>query len=280
MDVYALDFESGSNQYGAYATGSNLQDPAGKKVGVSFWFKAETVQDQLIADIAPVWPNQEGWYLTAFSSGRISLYAYDDDPNNYWRLESNTGIYSAGSWVHAVLGFDIDDLANAVCRINDVDQKSGLITTGSPTGISTSTTNFEVGRRSYAGGSLYLDGILDEFAVFKKVPTLAEITEWYAAGVGKEIPLATSDLLAVYRFNDGVGAVATDSKNGYNLTLYNSPSWVTGHVPGPAPPPVAEVPGFWPRKSAPTGYNCFIQQFIKNRFQGTRAWKLPDGTLW
>jgi len=35
-----------------------------------------------------------------------------------------------------------------------------------------------------------------------------------------------------------------------------------------------------PNKKSYTGYNCFIQQYIKNKFNNTLPYKLPDGTLW
>lgn len=66
---------------------------------------------------------------------------------------------------------------------------------------------------------------------------------------------------------------------------HNSPStfYAVGaeepYVPPPTPP--AEVlPVFWPNKSAPTGYHCFIQQYVKNMFKGRTPFKLPDGTEW
>ena len=61
----------------------------------------------------------------------------------------------------------------------------------------------------------------------------------------------------------------------------NSPS--TFYDVGPEVPigPVGPaLNSYLPRKDAPTGYNCFVQQFIKNRFQGTRPFKRPLTEFW
>lgn len=218
-----LDLESGSSQYAYYSPGSSVQG-SGTYIGVSFWFKAESVQNQCICNNAAAWPNEDGWSVYAFSDGGIRIYCFDGSSNDYYRIDSSAGLYSAGTWVHVAGGIDTSNRSNDVWRVNDTDVLSSSTGAGSPSGYTSGSNNFEVGRTPYT------DGIVDELAVFDRVPTLAEITTWYNSGAGAQIPTGTSDLVALYRFDNDV----VDSKNGYNLTTVNNPVYATGKVPGAA----------------------------------------------
>jgi hypothetical protein len=65
----------------------------------------------------------------------------------------------------------------------------------------------------------------------------------------------------------------------YNNQL--SPSTFYGVGPEESPTPTAPgISPFLPFKGSPTGYNCFVQQYVKNLILGVAPFKLPSLTRW
>lgn len=88
--------------------------------------------------------------------------------------------------------------------------------------------------------SVPLAGELDEFWVFSRALSTAELQASYAAGTGLYGTVSSqpcnSNLVSGLHFDAGTGTTATDfSGNGHTATLTNGATWATGKVLGPNP---------------------------------------------
>lgn len=239
MAVYALDFHSGDSEYGS--NGDLVSLSGHQQLAFSFWINADTVTGTHVIAVGGA-SGARAWELWYSSTGALSFYIFDSSAN-WVRVYSSASAVEAATWKHIVVGIDCDNSANDVLYVNNTDDGTSSSSGFSGTADSRSGTWYVA---QYGNSSLYIDAKLDELAIFNKIPSTTEISDWYASGNGIQIPLDTSNLLAVYRFDDGTGTTAVDSKNAYNLTLTNNPSWVTGHVPaGAAGARRFYSPGIW-----------------------------------
>lgn len=132
-------------------------------------------------------------------------------------------------------GLTVGDHATITAVVRGATDMS-LYVNGSDIGGSysgTGNTNFVdngldavTGRYTPSSGALenqlqYYNGSIDNLHVWTKALTADEVTQYTSVpATGTE-----SDLLALYTFDEGGGATATDSANGNLANLFGSPSW-------------------------------------------------------
>lgn len=85
--------------------------------------------------------------------------------------------------------------------------------------------NFRVAARVDTNGTAAnggFDGIIDEVRLWNIPRSAAEIL----STMGTEIPASSNGLFAYWRFDEGTGQAAGDTKTGYPGTLVSNPTWV------------------------------------------------------
>jgi hypothetical protein len=92
--------------------------------------------------------------------------------------------------------------------------------------------DIHVGANAYAG-LYYVNGIMDELAIWNEALTFNEIQQFYNDGNGMEIT-PDSSVIGLWHFNDGSGETAMDSStnNNHGSLEPSGPSWTTGLVGG------------------------------------------------
>ena len=188
---------------------------------VSFWIKFDAI-------------NSGGVYL--FGKGSpANYYPYvTGDGKTLYLYSGGIGILSlgethkltAGSWIHlAITG----DGTTARCYKNGVERATG--TDRTPTGIDRFAGDS-------AGGTRFLNGLMDEVAVWNAELSAADITSIYNSGVPNDLSEAssydtdrTSNLVHWWRMGEndgGTGTTITDQGSGSNNgTLTNGPTFST-----------------------------------------------------
>lgn len=88
-------------------------------------------------------------------------------------------------------------------------------------------------------------------------------------------------LISNFDFDDVSPDPDNHLENGsFQSSEYSNPDFRPRLVITYSLPPPAEEDLFWPMKDQKTGYNCFVQQFIKNSLRALNPFKKPDGTRW
>ena len=181
VGTYSRDFESGDTEYLAQADSLSTDiSGANQDLSIVFWVKHESDTGTYQTYVSK--------YSTASSNRQYKVY-YDYDANGVNFILSDDGTsYSicqgatdvvGGSWYHVA------------CVYNDTDQRiyinGSLDSNGSDnpktysSGIADKSAAFHLGEASGQAG--YLDGLLDDVAVFDRELSSAEVSEIYQYGV-------------------------------------------------------------------------------------------------
>ena len=144
-------------------------DTVAQNTTYSFWCKSSKTTENKIfghggTQIGSFWFNSAGnLYPLLFVSA-----------NHYARWEINTA-QDDGEWHHWVLYQDVNNAANCKLYCDGILQTQNLNASGS---LTTYTESLTIGGTQASGGS-YFVGNIDEFAVFDRELTQAEITRMY-----------------------------------------------------------------------------------------------------
>lgn len=126
------------------------------------------------------------YVLNIASIGFLHLILYDDNKDNWIKLQIDDALISAGSWKHCVVTYDGSGLASGITFYVD-----GIIISST-----TATSNGTYDAMHDEGGDLYIsqnkrsaafgNGQLDNVMLFDKELSQAEVTALYNAGKGVE----------------------------------------------------------------------------------------------
>lgn len=153
---------------------------------------------------------------TSGIDNQIILYA---NAGGTWKAIAGTYTVSINTWY--LVTFTYDSVAGGKMFVNGVD-----VTSISGTGALATTTQVLGIGGAALGGSLYHTGFIDDFRIYNRVLSQAEITELYSGRQG-----AVDSALKCWLKMDGIRGIALDSSgNGNNGTYNNSPT-VTTSVP-------------------------------------------------
>ncbi len=212
---YALDFD-GTNDYVDCGNNSNLNFSS--EFTFEAWAKPSTTNTGWLiqkagTDVSSY--TQGDFGLEFHSNGNIQGFIYDG--TTHWVSIS----YSSNLWYHLSIvwnGTNIYLYVNGELKDSD---------TG---GMSNYSKNLLIGSGGYSSfGDQAFNGFIDEVRIWNDVRTPTEIQE----NMYKELTGNESGLVAYYKFNDGSGTTATDSKGSNNGTLNNFTGtyWVTSIAP-------------------------------------------------
>jgi hypothetical protein len=137
----------------------------------SFWCKAsETGQNTGVFGHGSI--NIGAFHFNAFGNNKPIIYL----ENNYYRYWDDTSAQDDGEWHHWAVYVDINDITNCKLYVDGVLQNpSTTVSTGSANPYTESLT---IGSDQASGGNSFV-GKLDEFAVYDRELTQAEITRMY-----------------------------------------------------------------------------------------------------
>jgi hypothetical protein len=174
---FSLD---GTNDYLAF--GNVLNFDGSTPFSFSWWVKINTASYN--AHFGKFGGGFAG-YEIANSGGNIRLYMASGSGT----LDVTCGCgVTSGNWFHIVLTYDgsktasgVKFYSNGVLKTNDAPASNNL------TGSIATTGNLSIGCRT--GGSSFVNGVMDEIAVWSKVLSSTEVTELYNSGSGKQYPL-------------------------------------------------------------------------------------------
>lgn len=177
-----------------------------------------------------------GYYWGAFSKNNASaVFDLKAMSDNHWGFHITTttgekgvdslGFYKTHTWQHIAVVWD-KDADQLVMYVDGVKQNDIFVATGNRV---VNAANFEVGRNNYGGGTKDYDGLIDEFRIWNKVRTLAEIVE-----DSEKTLTGNEDGLIFYQTFDPAewygGTIYDKSPSGYNSIS------ITGVTPSSAVP--------------------------------------------
>lgn len=155
----------------------------------------------------------QGFYFEVYGAGSYASYKY-----------ASVGDIPTGSWVHVAGVFS---QSSCVCYVNGVASTttSGIHSVGTGN-IASCSDNIDIGRMANAD---YMDGKIDEVAVWTSALSASDITAIYNSGVPTDI--SSYSPVAWWRMGDNDGATGTtitdQGSGGNNGTLNNGPTFST-----------------------------------------------------
>lgn len=134
---------------------------------------------------------------------------------------------TSGRWHH--IAFVLNSPSSAQCYVNGVAINTVVSSsaTGSPV-LSSDNSNGRLGANTAGNNITYLSGQMDEFSFWSKALTQNEVRDMMCQKLSGNEP----NLMAYYRFDDGVGNSITNLvSGGPDGTLRNGPTWVLSSAP-------------------------------------------------
>jgi hypothetical protein len=187
-----------------------------ESVTISVWFYP-TAAGVVVAELGQSTINT-GWH-----DSQIEVLSTGEVRARVWNLSSvSLGTASFNAWNHAVLRYDkaglrLDGFLNGKRSASLVSgDRSAPWESGYGLYYALGTTD-----STNLGDGTYFNGLIDEFRVYNRPLTDAEVLLLYYNRLSRPV--------GYWSFNEGSGGTAFDSSGrGLNGTLYNGPTWITG----------------------------------------------------
>jgi hypothetical protein len=185
----AADFEKGDSDYLSIADASQTGLDITGDFTIAFWMKLESLPSSSgsASTIIQKYTAGNGYFVfLADTDDKVYIDLYGG--GNTRDISTNAFVVSGdvGNWVHVVV-------ASSLTSGNVAMYKNGSsvsVTTGGTRigAIGTNAEPFQIG-----GGSFYnyYDGLLDEFGIWNRLLTGAEVTSLYNSGNGLTYPFAS-----------------------------------------------------------------------------------------
>ena len=184
-----VDFEEASSQYYTISDGSQTGLDITGDLSVSVWIKLEQLPSVAGSETFsfftkdPVNGADRGMFWDILFTNNKMRFGYEDDASDSTRAESNIAFTSSdvGKWIHTAVTVDVSS-ATINFFINGVNTGS-TYTSQLATSIKNTTAPFDIGA-NYNNNSRkdFFDGMMDDFAIFDRLLTDAEIQEIYQGG--------------------------------------------------------------------------------------------------
>ena len=159
-------------------------DPFWLNLGtISIWFKASTNQNGVLVGWGDNGNTNFGSieitanWTSSYADESLIAEAYTTSASQSATIRRGNNYYANGSWTNVTAVFD-DNYLNLKIYINGVleSTSNGGSSSGAPfLNVSTSTSYFNIGRRTYGAGSEYFTGEIDQVMVYERILTPAEI---------------------------------------------------------------------------------------------------------
>jgi hypothetical protein len=233
-----LDFD-GANDYATIPDANvfRLNEGAGgKAMSWSIWLNPDTLGNARWGffqkgDMAGTEREYQLYYQTISASYRIgfSIFGAADGTISIGRFCTN-GDLVTGAAQHVVATYD--GASTIKIYINSVQKDVSNSNAGSWSAPYSADGLLRLGQAYFSSGSRYLDGKQDEFAIYSKALSQAEIDSLYNGGSGRSANLvASANLVGYWKNNEGSGTNVNDeTANNNDTTLAASPgtpSWTT-----------------------------------------------------
>jgi len=192
---------------------------------VAFWFKTST------SGIKTMWSiTGTGKFIDfRLSNDGVTSYYSNTEVDNVARFGSTN--ITNGLWYYLV--FQSNGTAHKVF-INGIEETmSGGFGTdaGGWTDDINNLTEMHIGLLSWFGLGQQSIGIFDEINLFNTTLNSTEITSFYNAGAGTQVPSSYTGLVANYHLDEGVGNTASDDTSYANAASgYTALNWTTGKI--------------------------------------------------
>lgn len=176
----AASFSAASSEYLSANAGTTFDFGAGDFT-IAYWFKPNSSGTmQIINKDSDAAGGRQ--FVTAFSevggAGTIDLALFKSDSDYVFYYTGN--VITVGAWNHVVV-----ERTGGAMRIwvNGAAQSvTAWGTVSLPQTMSTTTTEFDIGRRVYAGYNQYVDGLVDEVGIWNRALTGMEVGVLYNSG--------------------------------------------------------------------------------------------------
>lgn len=169
---------SGSSQYMYVADTANLRYASSNALSVSFWFKVSNTTG--VKTLVSKWSNggsaKQNWIIYMNGSSLVL------GANGTGAVASKASL-SANTWYHCVATMDTD----RGCELY-LDNSSPATGDAGPTWLD-GTDQLRFGQNTNTN---YLNGMLDEVAIWNRVITSSEVASLYNSGSGLQYPFSAS----------------------------------------------------------------------------------------
>ena len=212
---YSISLD-GTNDYLQLPNGV-LTALSGTAYTISMWYNLDIVGEYQMIFSA-------GSNLQIYFRPRGTQVGLEFSNNGGIRMLQNTPYSNVGSWVHGCIS--VDTTGTSTMYINGSSNVSA-----SSVPQLTSISNPVIG--SFNGASLFLNGYVDEVAIFNSALSASDVSDIYNSGVPNDLGTDGLNLSPVnwWRMGDndgGTGTTITDQGNGGNNgTLTNGPTYST-----------------------------------------------------
>ena len=163
----AVRFDDASSQRMTAAGTSSVLSGA-TEFSVEFWLNRDTVNNKVIP-FSTFSSSLEGIVVQARDTGELQCFYYYDSSNADAVFSGTT--YGSGTWNHVVVTKDASNLKIYV----DGVEKGAVSSSGSVSG----GQDWTLGARDNGGFERFLDGILDEVAIYDYALSLSQIQAHY-----------------------------------------------------------------------------------------------------
>jgi len=198
-NIYSTEYD-GVDQYITLSTSTTHSD----NLSISLWIKgSSSALENLVGGTG---------IFTYFGSLWSGFYIN----NGGWKNMMSAGFFD-GTWKHAVITIENNSTVKGY-------ENGVLKSTYTFTGITNNTIS-KIGRFG-SSGIRYYTGQLDEVALFNTVLSASDVSDIYNSGVPNDLS-GYSSLTNWWRFEEGSGTTAIDSKGSNNGTLINGVTYST-----------------------------------------------------
>jgi len=213
---YAIQL-NGSTQYGEVLDYDNLDTSPGN-YSIEFWTKPEGSLGMMLY--------RDGYFEISKQNNSLVVSIA-----NSWDIWVSNALLNNAT-THIVVTVKLSGSNSIVIiyvnGIKKIRRKLWGYTLGA------STSPFYIG---YDGDGQYYQGIIDNITIYNVTLSADQVAERYNNGHGStSLPTSiteTTDVVANFLFNEGSGSTVDNRctlGTGYDMTLYNSPTWVAGLI--------------------------------------------------
>ena len=221
-NTYSLEFD-GVDDYlnlgdsNSFSFGDGSTDSA---FSVSLWAKLNDFSR------APLFAKSEEYHILTSSTDVLRFRIMDDSTSGYIQSRITAAISTSG-WRNYIFTYDGSGSQTGMkIYVNGTYETQTQTASGSYTAMENKTTDLRIG--SSETESFYLDGNIDEFALFNIELSSAQATAIYNSGVPPDLS-AHVGLQGLWRMGDPTGTsvfptITDDSTNSNNGTMTNMSS--------------------------------------------------------
>lgn len=182
----AGDFEATNTEWLSITDASQTGLDITGDISVAFWLKAESTTAGIYVSKDDA--SDRSFWFQIDGAGKTNCF-FQDGSNNQTRFRQTTAtVTDTATDYHIVMTIDVSVPS---CTMY-VDGSSVAVTTelSAATSIKNSATPFEIGR--FGGNSNYVDGIINQVAIYSKILDATDASNLYNSGSGIPYEAATA----------------------------------------------------------------------------------------